>query len=333
MDLLLHLAPYLRHEVYYIVDDSLNLDVQPQFAIHASEENKCLATVTRIWDWLFSLHATRHALVVCIGGGVVTDLGGFAASTFRRGVDYVNIPTTLLSMVDAATGGKTGINYLGLKNAIGVIRQPLDTIILPEWLDTLPPEQLISGFGEVVKTSLLDKDLWQQGLRIEEVANRIEDILAVKRRIVDKDPTEQGIRKALNLGHTVGHALEELRIRNYELRDDQDNSKFKIQNSPLLHGYAVMYGLVAELYLSVVKFGLDREVLRQVSHLMVEHFGRPDCGCSDYQELIALMRDDKKNEKPNEVNFTLLKAIGEPAINCTATEDEIKEALDYLFTL
>jgi len=321
------LSPYLREEVYYIVDDALGIDLQPQFAIHATEENKSLQTVTRIWDWLFSLHATRCALIVCIGGGVVTDLGGFAASTYRRGVDYINVPTTLLSMVDAATGGKTGINYGGLKNAIGVIRQPLDTIILPDWLDTLPSEQLISGFGEVIKTALLDKDLWKQGLGIEEIGLRIEDVLAVKRRIVEQDPTEQDIRKALNLGHTVGHAVEGLSIH-------------QTQTSPLqrglggvLHGYAVMYGLVAELYLSVVKLGLDREILRQVSHLMVTHFGRPNCGCSDYDELIALMQDDKKNEQVGQINFTLLKAVGEPVINCTATEAEIKEALDYLFTL
>jgi len=317
------IAAFGREEVYYIVDEALGLDVQPQFAIHVSEENKSLETVTRIWDWLFSLHATRHALIVCIGGGVVTDMGGFAASTYRRGVDYVNIPTTLLSMVDAATGGKTGINYGGLKNAIGVIREPLDTIILPEWLDTLPSEQLISGFGEVIKTALLDKDLWKKGVRIEEVGLQIEDVLAVKRRIVEQDPTEQGLRKALNLGHTVGHALEELSIHRFTASPTQ----------PMLHGYAVMYGLVAELYLSVVKLGLDREVLRQVSHLMIEHFSRPQCGCTDYSDLIALMRDDKKNEIPGELNFTLLKAIGEPVVNCTATEQEIKEALDYLFTL
>jgi len=323
MDITAQLTPYRRDEMYYIVDEALGLDLQPQFAIHASEEIKSLETVTRIWDWLFSLHATRRALVVCIGGGIVTDLGGFAASTYRRGVDYINIPTTLLSMVDAATGGKTGINYCGLKNAIGVIREPLDTLILPEWLDTLPSEQLISGFGEVVKTALLDIDLWHQGIRIEEVGLRIEEVLAVKRRIVEQDPTEQGLRKALNLGHTVGHALEELSIHRFT------DSPTK----PILHGYAVMYGLVAELYLSVIKLGLDRKVLQQVSHLMIEHFGRPNCGCSDYAELIALMRDDKKNETPGELNFTLLKAIGEPVINCVVTENEIKEALDYLFTL
>jgi len=308
-----------RDEVYYIVDEALGLDLQPQFAIHASEENKSLDTVTRVWDWLFSLHATRRALIVCIGGGVVTDLGGFAASTYRRGVDYVNVPTTLLSMVDAATGGKTGINYGGLKNAIGVIREPLATIMDSKWLDTLPAEQLISGFGEVIKTALLDKELWKQGVRIEEVGLRIEDVLAVKRRFVAQDSTEQGIRKALNLGHTVGHALEEFRMHNAQFT--------------MLHGYAVIYGLVAELYLSVIKLGLDRKVLQQISHLMLEQFGRPSCGCSDYADLIALMRDDKKNETPGELNFALLKAIGEPVINCAATEDEVKEALDYLFTL
>jgi len=313
-----------RDEVYFIVDEALGWDLQPQFTIHASEENKSLETMTRIWDWLFSLHATRHALIVCIGGGVVTDLGGFAASTYRRGVDYVNIPTTLLSMVDAATGGKTGINYNGLKNAIGVIREPLATLIMPEWLNTLPSEQLISGFGEVIKTALLDKGLWQKGWRIEDIGWRIEEVLAVKRRIVEQDPTEKGLRKALNLGHTVGHAMEEFALH---------PTPYTLHPTPLLHGYAVMYGLVAELYLSVIKLGLDRKVLQQVSHLMIEYFSRPQCGCADYSELIALMREDKKNEHVGELNFTLLKAIGEPMINCIVTEEEIKEALDYLFTL
>ncbi len=318
-----HIAAFQREEVYYIVDEALGLNLQPQLAIHAGEETKTLETVARIWDWLLAQHATRRALVVCIGGGVVTDLGGFAASAYRRGVDYVNIPTTLLSMVDAATGGKTGINYGGLKNAIGVIRQPLDTIILPQWLETLPQQQLLSGYGEVVKTALLDQHVWQMGILPENVADYIDDILAVKQRIVAADPTEQGLRKALNLGHTIGHAIEELTIHRFP-------------DSPihqLPHGYAVLYGLVAELYLSVIKLGLDRQVLQQVAHLMVEYFGRPQCACSDYNQLIGLMRDDKKNEQVGQINFTLLKAIGEPIVNCTATEQEIKEALDYLFTI
>ncbi|MCQ2311249.1 MAG: 3-dehydroquinate synthase [Paludibacteraceae bacterium] len=322
-----YIARYGRQEVYFVTDAALQLTVQPRIEIVANEQNKCLATVQRIWDFLLSHHATRKALVVCVGGGVTTDLGGFAAATYRRGIDYVNIPTTLLAMIDAATGGKTGCNYQGLKNAIGVIREPLDTIILPQWLATLPAQQLLSGWAEMIKTALLDSnELYGRvvkhpptpsvkGREAErrELETVIKDILAVKRRIVTADPTEQGLRKALNLGHTVGHALEESR--------------------DIPHGYAVLYGLVAELYLSVVKAGLDRQVLQQMVHLMVEFFGRPQCACSDYDQIIALMRDDKKNEQQGQINFTLLKAIGEPVINSTATETEIKEALDYLFSI
>jgi len=312
------LSPYLPREVYFVVDDALDLDLQPQLAVHVTEANKNLDTVAQIWDWLIAQHATRKALIVCIGGGVVTDLGGFAASTYRRGVDYINIPTTLLAMVDAASGGKTGINYHGLKNTIGVIRQPLDTIILPQWLDTLPAEEWLSGYAELLKTALLDNAIfYQEALSSidnrDAIGNLVHQALAYKQRIVDEDPDEKGLRKALNLGHTIGHALEEKKW--------------------MPHGYAVLYGLVAELYLSVVQQGLDRDILRQISHLMVAYYGRPSCGCSDYDELIALMRDDKKNEQPGQINFTLLRAVGEPVLNCTVGEDLIREALDYLFTL
>ncbi|MCQ2348720.1 MAG: 3-dehydroquinate synthase [Paludibacteraceae bacterium] len=323
-----YIARYDRQEVYFVTDAALHLNVQPRIDIVADEQHKCLETVQQIWDFLLSHHATRKALVVCVGGGVISDLGGFAAATYRRGIDYVNIPTTLLAMVDAATGGKTGCNYQGLKNAIGVICEPLDTIIMPQWLKTLPQQEILNGYAELIKTALItDADEYIRLLQLldgddldaDRLSSHIEWAVSAKKQIVSQDPNEQGRRKVLNFGHTIGHALE--------------SSRLTMHDAQLPHGYAVLYGMVAELYLSVVKLGLDREVLRQMSHVMVEYFGRPQCSCKDYDRLLRLMQDDKKNEQAGEINFTLLRAVGDPVINCTATEEEIKEALDYLFSI
>lgn len=319
---------YPHREILFLVDDALSCTCTPQLALHAEECNKTLETVSAIWDFLLDHHATRQTLLVCIGGGIITDLGGFAASTFKRGMDYLNIPTTLLAMIDASIGGKTGFNYKGIKNGIGIIRQPLDTWIEPNFLLSLPAHQLLSGYAELIKTALLDTPrTYQQALSTLELINNtplntslIEHIITIKQRFVEQDTQENGLRKALNLGHTIGHALEE-----YSLVHQPSN--------PIPHGYAVMYGLVAELYLSVIQLGLDREVLRSITHIMTSYYGRPQCACSDRKELIQWMYDDKKNEKPHTISFTLLRQIGEPIINHVMDEQLIHEALDYLFTL
>lgn len=321
-------ATYPDRDLLFLVDDALHLALTPQMTLHAEEANKTLETVCAIWDFLFAHHATRKTILVCIGGGIVTDLGGFAAATYKRGMDYINIPTTLLAMIDASTGGKTGFNYKGIKNSIGIIRQPIDTWIEPDFLTSLPSHQLLSGYAELIKTALLDSpNTYHQALvALEQINNSslpsslIEHIVTVKQRIVAQDPQENGLRKALNLGHTIGHALEE-----YSLAHQP--------HTPLSHGYAVMYGLVAELYLSVTQLGLDREVLRSIAHTMITYYGRPQCACSDRQELIQWMYDDKKNEQPHTITFTLLHQIGKPAINQIIPEEQIQEALEYLFTL
>ncbi|MCQ2331285.1 MAG: 3-dehydroquinate synthase, partial [Paludibacteraceae bacterium] len=205
---------YPGREVLYLVDKALGIQLPDMLALTVSESIKTLATVQTIWDWLLDHHATRRTLLVCVGGGVITDLGGFAAATYRRGIDYINVPTTLLAMVDAAVGGKTGFDYRGLKNSIGVIREPLETIILPEWLQTLPSKELLSGYAELIKTALLDNNVMDlTALLKDDLRNwepYITQAVEVKKRIVAEDPTEQGLRKVLNLGHTIGHALEEL---------------------------------------------------------------------------------------------------------------------------
>ena len=308
----------------------------PTLEIDDRESDKTIATVERIWSFLMEYGATRSSLLVNVGGGVVTDLGGFAAATFKRGMDYVNIPTTLLSMVDAGIGGKTGIDYGQVKNMIGAFQEPVDTIIDTRFLATLPPEQLLSGYAEMLKHGLIaDEHHWNQLLR-NDALNRLwlndelmnEELILrsveIKRSIVSQDPKETGLRKALNFGHTIGHALEALST---------------IHNSPLgaqstiPHGYAVLYGMIAESYLSHVLLGLDKGVITQLASVMNEYYGKPQCNCKDTDRLIELMRQDKKNLSQEQINFTLLKSIGNPVINQVADVSLFRESIDYLMSL
>lgn len=315
----------------------------PCLAVEVSEAHKSLKTVQQIWDFFFAQGLTRRGLVIAVGGGVLTDMTGFAAATYKRGVDYVNIPTTLLAMIDASSGGKTGINYHGLKNSIGVFAPPIETLIWPDWLKTLSTQQFLSGFGEMLKTGLInaaakaacfkqslreDERLWDALLQydletmpIETLTPLIEQCVAVKERIVAADPKEEGLRKALNLGHTFGHALEEVTGDGLSV------------TGGMPHGYAVVYGLIAELYLSVTKLGCPKAPLQQLTQLMLHYYGKPQCKCSDRERLIGLMRQDKKNEHAGEINCTLIHSIGSPVINQVITTDEANEALDYLFSL
>ena len=309
----------------------------PSLALDISEQTKSLETVQHIWDWFFELGLTRRDEVVAVGGGALTDMVGFACATYKRGVPYVNVPTTLLAMVDASTGGKTGINYRGLKNSIGVFYLPKETIIDTKWLETLPPREMLSGFGEVLKTGLIESTeyrvqntdrLWDRLLNydlermpLEELKPLIERCLQVKERIVKADPKEEGLRKILNLGHTFGHAIEAV------------SGEGLAVSGTMPHGYAVVYGLIAELYLSVTKLGCEKEPLQQLTQVMLHYYGRPQCKCSDREKLVRLMQQDKKNERAAEINCTLLRGVGEPVINQVITPDEALEALDYLFSL
>ena len=287
--------------------------------IPAGDTSKGLESVSHVWSELQRMGATRHSLLINLGGGMVTDLGGFAASTFKRGISFINIPTTLLSMVDASVGGKTGINFGGLKNEIGVFSNANSVILDTTFLQTLDEENILSGYAEMLKHGLIDCEehwaaLLREELRVksELLAAAIEKSIAVKQRIVTEDPTEKGLRKALNLGHTAGHAFESLAL----------------ERKPVLHGYAVAWGLIVELYLSVVKTGFPTDKMRQTASFIKEHYGRMTVTCDDYPHLLELMRHDKKN-MGSDINFTLLGGIGDIRINQTATEEEIKEALDF----
>ena len=325
-----------RRLCWPVVKDYGCLAAAQLITIPAGDEHKNFTSLSHVWQQLQQGGATRHSLMVCLGGGMVTDLGGFAASTFKRGIAFINIPTTLLAMVDASVGGKTGINFCGLKNEVGVFSEAQAVIICTRFLQTLDMQNVLSGYAEMLKHGLIsNKEHWAELLRFPiENLNRqeVEDSsdgqdpsgglasllarsVAVKERIVEADPHEQGLRKALNLGHTIGHAIEEW--------------SFTPTPNPLLHGYAVAYGLVGELYLSAVKCHFPTDRLRQTVQFVREHYGAPAITCNDYPELLRLMTHDKKNTAGT-INFTLLSDIGELQLNQSATDEEICEALDFL---
>ncbi|WP_418850243.1 3-dehydroquinate synthase [Prevotella sp.] len=290
--------------------------------IKAGDTNKTLDSLAEVWTALSQGGATRHSLMINLGGGMVTDLGGFAASTFKRGIDFINIPTTLLAMVDASVGGKTGINFGGLKNEIGVFSDSKFVIINTQFLDTLDHDNICSGYAEMLKHGLIsDNKHWAElvGFNLAQpdlaqLQRMVAESIKVKERIVTEDPHEHGIRKALNLGHTVGHALESFAMKH---------------GRPVLHGYAVAYGMVCELYLSARKTGFPTDKMHQTVRFILDHYGRLPYTCDDYPELLELMRHDKKNTS-GIINFTLLRGIGDIRINQTATKEEIEEALDFL---
>ena len=293
-----------------------------RIVIGATDTHKTLESLAHVWEELGKGGATRHSLLINIGGGMVTDLGGFAASTFKRGINYINIPTTLLAMVDASVGGKTGINFRGLKNEIGVFSNASTVILDTQFLKTLDAENICSGYAEMLKHGLISNEkMWAElvnfelgslNLDVSSLKRMLADSVSVKERIVTEDPTEQGIRKALNLGHTIGHAFESLAL----------------QRKPVLHGYAVAWGLVCELYLSSIKTGFPTDKLHQTVGFIKAHYGKMTITCDDYPTLLELMKHDKKNVADT-INFTLLGGIGDIRINQTATKEEIYEALDF----
>lgn len=305
-----------------VIQSYLCLKGAQVITIPASDTHKDLDSLAQVWTALGKNGATRHSLLINLGGGMVTDLGGFAASTFKRGINFINIPTSLLAMVDASVGGKTGINFNGLKNEIGVFNESRFVILNTCFLRTLDTENLLSGYAEMLKHSLIaNEKMWaghlnfslEQDVESEEFALLLRQSVELKERIVTEDPKEQGIRKALNVGHTIGHAFESFAIQTHR---------------PILHGYAVAYGIICELYLSVVKTGFPTDKMRQTVRFIREHYGSFPITCDDYDTLIELMTHDKKNTS-GIINFTLLGGIGDIRINQSASKEEIMEALDF----
>ena len=306
---------------YCLPETGLDVPAGQIYVLPEGEGSKNLQEVAKVWRMLMENGARRDSLVINVGGGVVTDLGGFAASCYKRGIRCMNIPTTLLAQVDASVGGKTGVDFCGLKNEIGTFSIPSCVFIDNSFLKTLPYAQIISGFAEMLKHALLmGPEELETVMKADLESVSSPDFLPVlkrsvsfKGRIVSEDPKEKGIRKCLNLGHTVGHAVESVALE---------------KGTEWYHGYSVAYGLIAAMYLSVRKFGFDTAVFDAVSAFVRKIYPPLPAGL-DKEELYTLMLHDKKNDG-NGVNFTLLEAPGSFVVNCHCNREEIFAALENL---
>ena len=306
-----NVAPFWLPEVAYWLhcDPAIDIIIKP------GEQHKNLQTVQRIWKTLMKHHADRNALLINLGGGAITDLGGFAASTYKRGIKFVNIPTTLLAMVDAAIGGKTGIDFGGGKNQIGTFAKAEEVLLDPVFLTTLPRRELFSGISEMMKYGFI-ADANLLNVSLENYQQYIVRCGEIKREIVAKDLREKGLRKILNFGHTLGHAIE-----SHSLTTD----------TPLLHGEAVALGMAAALWLSVKQSGLDKKVLqdyeKQLSMLLSE--AEINLTDADVDPILDYLAMDKKN-KNEQPQFVLLEDVGKPIMDVELPSERIREALDYV---
>lgn len=286
--------------------------------IKAGEEFKNIESCNAVWQELADFGCDRKSLLINLGGGVVTDLGGFAASTFKRGIDFVNVPTTLLSMVDASIGGKTGIDFGALKNQIGTITQPQLVLINPKFLETLSKREFISGYAEMLKHGLIANiDHWEtlKQKKLEVDASDIEVSTMVKAAIVKIDPYERNERKKLNFGHTLGHAIESYYLHHAE-------------KSKLLHGEAIAVGMILEAYLSHELAGLSKVSVNEVKSLIFKYFEKIEIDEEEIPIIIDLMKHDKKNTHGN-INFVLLRTIGSAIVDCAVSENLIYDAFAY----
>ena len=289
--------------------------------ISSGEENKNIDTCISIWGQLNSFKADRKSLLINLGGGVLTDIGGFAASTYLRGIEFINIPTTLLGMVDAAHGGKTGIDFKQLKNQIGVFNEPLEVLLDDEYLKTLSKEEFINGYAEVVKHSLLTNkpDLTFNSLIKLDLFKDSDYIInsysSVKNEIVESDKYESSIRKILNLGHTIGHAVESYSYISDKVVD-------------LKHGQAIVIGIITELYISYKKFNFPLKDLINVKEHLKNYFSLIQLEEDDIMNIYDLMVYDKKNEG-SKINFVLLKEIGKPVIDQIVNKDLFIESFKF----
>ena len=289
--------------------------------IEAGEEHKHISTCVGVWETLSENGADRKSLLINLGGGVVTDLGGFVAATFKRGIDFINIPTSLLAMVDASVGGKTGVDLGVLKNQVGVIQQPQLVWVNDLFLNTLPKEQFRSGYAEMLKHGLIaDPTYWKQlsnykDLTLDNILSTIHHSVSIKNEVVKKDPTEQGWRKILNFGHTLGHAVE-----SFALQDPDQKT--------LLHGEAIAVGMILEAYLSISLCGLSVAEAEDIKRVFLSIFDMEKFDEKAQKAIIELLVFDKKNSHGN-INFMLLETIGNPKIDEQVPAKLFKEAFDF----
>ena len=287
--------------------------------IKSGEGQKNLTSATHIWEAMTNAQLDRHALLINIGGGVIGDMGGFCAATYKRGIDFIQVPTTLLSQVDASVGGKLGIDFQGLKNHIGIFQLPKTVLIDPIFLKTLPVQELRSGFAEVIKHCLIaDAEKWEEIRMLDFEEQSWADLIAhsvkIKQQVTQADPTEKGLRKILNFGHTLGHAVETFYL-----------------NKPkqhLLHGEAIAVGMICEAFLSFKKKMIDNEALAEIEEFIFSIYGKVTIAAKDLDEIINLTLQDKKN-KGGQVRFSLLESIGKCGFDIVITKKEMKTALEY----
>jgi 3-dehydroquinate synthase len=287
--------------------------------IKSGESQKHLGTCQTIWESMTFHELDRHALMINLGGGVIGDMGGFCAATYKRGIDFIQIPTTLLSQVDASVGGKLGIDFQGLKNHIGVFQIPKTVLIDPAFLESLSFAEKRSGFAEIVKHCLImDADKWniirKKDFEEQDFTDLIAHSVAIKQQVVEADPTEKGLRKILNFGHTLGHAIETYFLGKPKLH--------------LLHGEAIAAGMICEAFISYKRNMIDLKTLSNIEEFIYSVYGKATILDSDMDEIIALTAQDKKN-KGKEIRFSLLEAAGKCTYDIAVSKAEMKKALEY----
>ncbi len=328
------LSKHIFSKYFILVDDNTKTDCLPLllaqvpflqsatvFTIPAGEQHKNLQTCQQLWDNLLAEQADRKALFINLGGGVIGDMGGFVASTFKRGMSFIQIPTTLLAQVDASIGGKLGVDFKQVKNIIGCFNNPLAVFIDPQFLSTLPRRELVSGMAEVCKHALIaDAAYWEKitaypALEAIKWTDIIHPSLLVKRQIVTEDPFEGGRRKVLNFGHTIGHAIE-----SYSLENDVE---------PLLHGEAIFLGMLVEAYLSTKVLHLSTEKLGLIQSQFAKFYPNLKYKYQDINAILDFMKQDKKNEGQR-INFTLLEAIGQSVYNQEVKREWVEEGMRML---
>ncbi|HEA23440.1 hypothetical protein LCGC14_1175170 [marine sediment metagenome] len=327
-----HLAHTAYSKVFVLVDENTKRDCLEDFTkatlnntdfevleVESGEKNKTIATCIQLWEALSEKDADRKSLLINLGGGVVTDMGGFVASTFKRGIAFINVPTSLLAMVDASIGGKTGVDLGALKNQIGVINQPIMVLIVSDFLKSLGERQLQSGYAEMLKHGLItDAGYWnvlKSHFDTKNIDHLIYTSVTIKNKVVLQDPTEQHLRKILNFGHTLGHAVESYFLEH-------------IAYETLLHGEAIAIGMILEGYLSKSLTGLSDAELTDIKDTFLKRYPKIDFKENDIDAILALLKFDKKNTHGN-INFVLLKDIGTPVIDVKIPHELFADAFAY----
>ena len=286
----------------------------------AGENTKCFDFSIQVLESLSEYEINRQDVVINFGGGVISDLGGFVASIYKRGISFINIPTTLLSQVDASVGGKTGIDLGALKNQIGCFSNPEKVFINPSYLSTLPQQELLSGYAEMLKHGLVYSKTHWEAIKLIDFNNQnqlielIKQSVEIKNEIVNIDPKEENIRKILNFGHTIGHAIEGVLLE---------------KNTPIPHGYAIAWGMITESYIAFKKELLNQLEFDEINTFISNLYPKIQLSQTNIDSLISLMKHDKKNND-NRINFTLISGIGKAVINEYVDELLIKEALGFM---